>query len=91
VTQPPFVGPPPLPPREPVPRRVSHVLHLLLTVITGGLWAPVWLLIGLDAARADKYGQQRYDDETARYQVAYDEWQRRYHEVYGHAPNATFG
>jgi hypothetical protein len=26
-------------------RRVNHVLHLLLTVITGTLWAPVWLLM----------------------------------------------
>ncbi len=25
----------------------NHVLHLLLTVITGGLWLPVWLIIAL--------------------------------------------
>jgi hypothetical protein len=25
----------------------NHVLHLLLSVITCGLWLPVWLLLGL--------------------------------------------
>lgn len=29
------------------PRRINHVLHLLLTLVTLGLWAPVWLLLGL--------------------------------------------
>lgn len=24
---------------------ISHVLHLLLSIITAGLWLPVWLLI----------------------------------------------
>jgi hypothetical protein len=23
----------------------NHVLHLLLSVVTGGLWLPIWLLI----------------------------------------------
>lgn len=26
-------------------RPVNHILHLLLTVFTLGLWAPIWLLI----------------------------------------------
>lgn len=25
--------------------RVNHVLHLLLTIITAGLWLPIWVLI----------------------------------------------
>lgn len=29
---------PPMPP-------VNHVLHLLLTVLTFGLWAPVWVVL----------------------------------------------
>lgn len=29
------------------PRRTNHVLHLLLTLVTLGLWAPVWLFLGL--------------------------------------------
>jgi len=27
--------------------RTSHVLHLLLSVITVGLWLPIWLLCGI--------------------------------------------
>jgi len=23
----------------------NHILHLLLTIVTGGIWAPIWLLI----------------------------------------------
>jgi hypothetical protein len=30
-------------------RRANHVLHLLLSVVTVGLWLPVWLLVGLGA------------------------------------------
>lgn len=28
-------------------QRPSHVLHLLLSLITGGLWIPVWLLLSI--------------------------------------------
>lgn len=27
--------------------RVNHILHLLLSVITMGLWIPVWILIAI--------------------------------------------
>jgi hypothetical protein len=27
------------------PRRTSHGLHLFLTIITFGAWAPVWILV----------------------------------------------
>jgi len=30
--------------------RTSHVLHLLLSVITAGLWVPIWLLVALSHA-----------------------------------------
>ncbi len=26
-------------------KRVNHVLHLLLTIFTGGLWLPVWIIL----------------------------------------------
>ena len=26
---------------------VNHILHLLLSVVTLGLWLPVWLLVGI--------------------------------------------
>ena len=28
--------------------KTSHVLHLLLSLITVGIWVPVWLLIALN-------------------------------------------
>lgn len=30
--------------------KTSHVLHLLLSVITVGLWIPVWLLVAISHA-----------------------------------------
>jgi hypothetical protein len=30
-----------------VPARTNHVLHLLLTLFTFGLWAPVWFIVAL--------------------------------------------
>jgi len=27
------------------PHRTNHILHLLLTVFTAGLWGPIWFLI----------------------------------------------
>lgn len=34
-----------------IPDATNHVLHLLLTLVTCGLWAPVWLLIGWSNSR----------------------------------------
>ena len=31
-------------------KNTSHVLHLLLSIITGGLWIPVWVLCALSNA-----------------------------------------
>lgn len=27
--------------------RISHVLHLLLALVSGGLWIPVWIICGI--------------------------------------------
>jgi hypothetical protein len=27
------------------PKGVNHVLHLILTILTAGLWLPVWILL----------------------------------------------
>jgi hypothetical protein len=43
-------------------RHVRHVLHLVLTLITVGLWAPIWLAMWLlyrerrEIAAVDEYG-----------------------------------
>lgn len=28
-------------------RGTSHVFHLLMSIITGGLWIPVWIIVGI--------------------------------------------
>lgn len=46
-------------------QRTNNILHLLLSVVTAGLWLPVWLLIAVNNAvergrierRIDKYHQ----------------------------------
>lgn len=83
----PFVGPPPRPPREPEVHTASHVLHLLLSLITFGLWLPIWVIAAMNASGATAQDRRRYDDEMAAYIRDYDAWQRRHHEVYGVMPN----
>lgn len=34
-------------------RRVNHILHLLLSVVTAGIWVPVWVWLALNG------GEQR--------------------------------
>lgn len=33
------------------PRRVNNVLHFILSVVTCGLWLPVWLILAVQARR----------------------------------------
>lgn len=28
-------------------RRPNHILHLLLSIVTGGLWIPIWFIVSL--------------------------------------------
>jgi len=30
--------------------KTAHVLHFLMSLVTGGLWLPIWLLIALNHA-----------------------------------------
>jgi hypothetical protein len=41
--------------------KTSHVLHLLLSVVTAGLWVPVWLLVALSHANE----RQKIDQKLA--------------------------
>lgn len=51
---------PPVPPVQPLPRHTNHVLHLLLTLVTCGLWALLWIMLGLQnrAQRERQWYQQ---------------------------------
>lgn len=46
----------------------SHILHLLLTVITGGLWGVVWILVALSNSMKRKatMKQSKYADVCVR-------------------------
>lgn len=28
--------------------KTNHILHLILSIITGGLWVPVWILVAVN-------------------------------------------
>lgn len=49
-------------------RRVSHILHLILTVLTGGLWAIVWIIV---AARGGEQHQFVVVDEYGNVSPSY--------------------
>lgn len=44
------------PPVLPTKRGPNHVLHFILTVATGGLWLPVWIIIALQDYQAKRDG-----------------------------------
>jgi hypothetical protein len=29
-------------------KKTSHILHLLLSLISGGLWIPVWVIVAIN-------------------------------------------
>jgi hypothetical protein len=33
---------------------VNHVLHLILSVLTAGIWVPVWIIVALASAEKRK-------------------------------------
>lgn len=35
----------------------NHILHLLLSIFTGGLWIPIWILCGLSSAFSNQNGK----------------------------------
>ena len=49
----------------PPPKKVNHILHLLLTLFTGGIWGIVWLILAVTPKGnqerlqvvVDEYGQ----------------------------------
>ena len=35
-------------------RRPNHILHLLLSVVTGGIWLPIWILVAMTGGEKRK-------------------------------------
>jgi hypothetical protein len=42
-------------------KRINHILHLLLTIITAGLWVIVWILLALGGG--EKHGIVTVDED----------------------------
>lgn len=86
-----YVGPPPVRPEPPRDEQPAHILHLLLSIITGGIWILVWVLIGVNTSANNRAQRDRYESDLADWRIAYDQWQRRYHDVYATPPPAQAG
>jgi hypothetical protein len=44
--------------------KTSHILHLLLSVVTGGLWVPVWILVTVSDAIERGKVERAADSDT---------------------------
>jgi hypothetical protein len=56
---------PPKYPELPRHRETSKWIHGILTVITGGLWAVVWVTVAVSAGAANAADKARYQREVA--------------------------
>jgi len=81
-----YVGPPPVRPELPRDVKPTHILHLLLTIITAGFWVLVWIVVTANMAANNRARRARYRAGLAAWEIAYVEWQHRYHAVYGAPP-----
>lgn len=51
----------PLPPQY---RQPTHLVHLILAILTMGLWVPVWILVSIDVATSNRNERRRYEAEV---------------------------
>ena len=49
--------------REARQRKPNHLLHLLLSVFTAGLWIPVWALIAMRSSASRRVGRWTAGEE----------------------------
>lgn len=65
----------PIPPVQPETPKVNHLLHLVLTIITGGFWLLPWLVLSLSVSAQASRAQREYRQALRRYSTdlaAYD-------------------
>ena len=56
-------------------KKTSHVLHLLLSVITGGVWLIIWALCGIaNASQNSKIDKEIEQVQTMQMQQARGSW-----------------
>lgn len=69
----------PLAPVQPEIAHVNHLLHLVLSILTSGLWLIVWILLTINVKSENDRLQRRYRAAMRRYSAelaAYEEKKR---------------
>jgi hypothetical protein len=64
----------------PVLRNISHGAHFIATLLTFGLWAPLWLIASANTSRLNRKRQREYAEAMARYEynrAEYNRWRDR--------------
>lgn len=56
------------PPQYPILEKPNHVLHLLLSVLTAGLWIIVWICCAVAVGGRNNDRIRWYNQQTAAYQ-----------------------
>lgn len=68
--------PPPVPPVEPYPLQANHVLHGVLTVLTCGAWAIVWIIVHRTTQQRNQRAKVNYQAALAHYTAAQWHWEQ---------------
>lgn len=66
---------PPPPPLEPRYQNPQHIVHVILTVVSLGMWLPIWILCAWSAERYNSRARYRYEQAYLAWQQAYWAWQ----------------
>lgn len=74
---------PPERPTHPGPFKFNHVLHLLLTVLTMGLWIIVWALLYWHMHDRHKRRMETYAQAHRVWVGEFTRWAAEYHKVHG--------
>ena len=75
---------PPIPPVQPVVKRTSHTFHLIMSVITIGMWALfVWWWVAMVIDHGNAKRARQYARELAEYEAKRFEWESRQREARG--------
>jgi uncharacterized membrane protein len=70
-----FPGPPPHRPIEPRYRSTTHLLHLILTILTFGFWAFVWVVVVLVVNGTNASKRAGHEQAMARYERELWAWE----------------
>lgn len=73
--------PMPIMPSRPVPRNISHIGHLVGTILTAGIWAPFWALASVITARKNRSAERRFAEQMSIYEQQRTGWQMQQQSI----------